>query len=439
MVDAHRPTPIEGWKIPRQAIQASRRTSLRRSQRSTRRSSTSSRRSPVVKAMSGGRVTSDGWLHQRRHHRRGADGRGQPDHPQPRLLDRAQRDQPVGNKQFDARGRQVVQLPLPSRRATTATDTVLDSPYPASNAIDGNDATPWHHNIGTGPRYGQYRGGPDDHVWRIVIRRSGAEIDAGSCLGNGDVMPVDQSQVGAGGDKGIARSLRPRPAGAAAGDHDPVGRGALRSGTVGPMGPDPVADARCRRLRHGSLAVTSRDTTTGPDGLGVELRLMRTSASNADHTIRPRRSTPSPSPHSNATGSGAGGSSIPSGPALCPAVTRRRHRGDLGRRAGAARWDVAHWDEAVWSAAGWRDVTPESVDVEILWGSQRPELGILSSPRRAAGPSTSTTLTGSLDPANAEGPYYGDLEPGLPVRLRHGELVVKQGIAESIGYQFSEE
>jgi hypothetical protein len=106
---------------------------------------------------------------------------------------------------------------------------------------------------------------------------------------------------------------------------------------------------------------------------------------------------------------------------------------------GAYRWGIAHWGESVWSTAGWQNVTPESVDVEILWGSQRPELGILSRPEAGSWAIDFYDPERALDPANVASPYYGDLEPGLPVRVRHGELVVKQGIAESMGYQFSRE
>lgn len=105
---------------------------------------------------------------------------------------------------------------------------------------------------------------------------------------------------------------------------------------------------------------------------------------------------------------------------------------------GAARWDIARWDEAVWSTAGWQDVTPESVEVQLLWGSQRPELGILSKPEPSSWAIDFYDPERTLDPANAEGPYFGDLEPGLPVRISHGEKIIRQGIAESIGYGFSE-
>jgi hypothetical protein len=106
---------------------------------------------------------------------------------------------------------------------------------------------------------------------------------------------------------------------------------------------------------------------------------------------------------------------------------------------GAYRWGIAHWGESVWSTAGWQNVTPESVDVEILWGSQRPELGILSRPEAGSWAIDFYDPERTLDPANVESPYYGDLEPGLPVRVSHAGQVIRQGVAESIGYQFSRE
>jgi hypothetical protein len=104
---------------------------------------------------------------------------------------------------------------------------------------------------------------------------------------------------------------------------------------------------------------------------------------------------------------------------------------------GAARWGIAHWGESVWAASGWQNVTPESVNVEIVWGSQRPELGILSTPDPASWAIDFYDPDRTLDPANTQSPYYGDLLPGLPVRVRHLERVVRQGVAESIGYSFS--
>ncbi len=107
--------------------------------------------------------------------------------------------------------------------------------------------------------------------------------------------------------------------------------------------------------------------------------------------------------------------------------------------AGAARWDVATWDDAVWSTAAWTDVTPESVTATILWGSNRPELGILSKPNAGSWSIDTYDPDRVLDPANADGPYYTDLLPGLPVRITHRGLVIRQGIAEAITHEFHDD
>jgi PKD repeat protein len=103
---------------------------------------------------------------------------------------------------------------------------------------------------------------------------------------------------------------------------------------------------------------------------------------------------------------------------------------------GAARWDIAKWDEAVWSSDSWQNVTPESTDVTIIWGSQRPELGILSTPDAASWGIGFFDPLRLLDPANPTSPYFGDIVPGLPVRITHRGWVVKQGVLESAGHNF---
>jgi PKD repeat protein len=103
---------------------------------------------------------------------------------------------------------------------------------------------------------------------------------------------------------------------------------------------------------------------------------------------------------------------------------------------GSARWDIAKWDEAVWSSDSWQNVTPESTDVTIIWGSQRPELGILSTPDAASWGIGFFDPLRLLDPANPSSPYFGDIVPGLPVRITHRGWVVKQGVLESAGHNF---
>ena len=103
---------------------------------------------------------------------------------------------------------------------------------------------------------------------------------------------------------------------------------------------------------------------------------------------------------------------------------------------GAAKWDVAKWDEDEWSSAGWRDVTPYGVQVDIEWGSTRPELGILSVPNAASWAVDYYDPDRVLDPSNVDGPYYGDLIPFLPIRVSHRGTVVRQGHATGISHNF---
>lgn len=105
---------------------------------------------------------------------------------------------------------------------------------------------------------------------------------------------------------------------------------------------------------------------------------------------------------------------------------------------GSDRWDEANWDEAHWASTSWQDVTPYGIEVQIVWGSNRPEFGILSTPDAASWAVTFYDPTRVLDPANAESPYAGDIQPMLPVRLRHNETVVKQGYLESGSHRFSD-
>lgn len=104
--------------------------------------------------------------------------------------------------------------------------------------------------------------------------------------------------------------------------------------------------------------------------------------------------------------------------------------------AGAARWDVATWDDAVWSTAGWQDVTPESIEAQILWGAADPESGILSKPTAGSWAIDIYDPLRTLDPANEDSPYFGDIIPYLPVRVTHRGIVIRQGLAEAILHNF---
>lgn len=106
---------------------------------------------------------------------------------------------------------------------------------------------------------------------------------------------------------------------------------------------------------------------------------------------------------------------------------------------GSARWDVAKWDEATWGEGGWRDVTPYGITVDITWGSTRPGDGILSVPAAASWAVDYFDPDRILDPANADGPYFGDLQPFLPIRVSHRGVVVRQGYATGISHIYEKD
>lgn len=101
---------------------------------------------------------------------------------------------------------------------------------------------------------------------------------------------------------------------------------------------------------------------------------------------------------------------------------------------GAARWGVAHWGEDVWATAGWVNVTPQSIDAQIRWGSHSPERGILAETEAASWIVDTYDPERLLDPGNPDGPYATDLRAGLPIRIRHRGTIIRQGVAETIAY-----
>lgn len=101
---------------------------------------------------------------------------------------------------------------------------------------------------------------------------------------------------------------------------------------------------------------------------------------------------------------------------------------------GSARWGIAHWGEDVWSTAGWQDVTPESIDAQVAWGSHSPRDGILAETEAATWLINTYDPDRLMDPGNLDSPYVTDLKGGLPVRIRHRGTIVRQGIAERIVY-----
>lgn len=101
---------------------------------------------------------------------------------------------------------------------------------------------------------------------------------------------------------------------------------------------------------------------------------------------------------------------------------------------GSARWGVAHWGEDTWAAATWQDVTPESVDAVVRWGSHSPDRGILTETEPASWLVNTYDPDRRLDPGNPDSPYAADLRAGLPIRIRHRGTIVRQGVCETIAF-----
>ena len=111
----------------------------------------------------------------------------------------------------------------------------------------------------------------------------------------------------------------------------------------------------------------------------------------------------------------------------------------------ATRWGTATWGDnpptgttGIWSGAGWQDVTPQSVNAHIIWGSRRPERGILSVQDPASWMLTTYDPLRVLDPGNPDSPYAPQLVAGVPIRIRNelSGVVVRTGIVERIAYRY---
>lgn len=105
----------------------------------------------------------------------------------------------------------------------------------------------------------------------------------------------------------------------------------------------------------------------------------------------------------------------------------------------ASRWGEATWatgpatgTEGIWSAAGWTDITPEGVNVHWIWGSRRPSRGILHEQDGASINIQTYDPDRVLDPGNPDSPYYPQLVPNLPVRVSHGNMVIRTGLVEEM-------
>jgi hypothetical protein len=108
----------------------------------------------------------------------------------------------------------------------------------------------------------------------------------------------------------------------------------------------------------------------------------------------------------------------------------------------ASRWGIATWatgaatgTEGIWSGAGWQDVTPQGVNAHIIWGSRRPDDGILSRQNGATWNVQTYDPDRVLDPGNESSPYFPQLVAGVPIRISHDSMVIRTGYIDRIGYK----
>jgi hypothetical protein len=108
----------------------------------------------------------------------------------------------------------------------------------------------------------------------------------------------------------------------------------------------------------------------------------------------------------------------------------------------ASRWGVATWatgaatgTEGIWSGAGWQDVTPQGVNAHIIWGSRRPDDGILARQNGATWNVQTYDPDRVLDPGNENSPYFPQLVAGVPIRISHDSHVIRTGYIDRIGYK----
>lgn len=121
-------------------------------------------------------------------------------------------------------------------------------------------------------------------------------------------------------------------------------------------------------------------------------------------------------------------------PPASNAVVEIRAAAPGSSRWGSAKWGTGSPTSGRWSPAGWQDVTPQSVDAYVRWGSHSPERGILTETEAATWIVNTYDPERLLDPGNTDSPYATDLRAGLPIRIRHRGTIVRQGVAESIAF-----
>lgn len=112
----------------------------------------------------------------------------------------------------------------------------------------------------------------------------------------------------------------------------------------------------------------------------------------------------------------------------------------------ATRWGTATWSadltptgtEGIWSGAGWQDVTPEGLRAHVIWGTSRPERGILAEQEAQSWYVETYDPERRLDPGNVDSPFYPQLVSGVPIRISHATsgLVIRTGVIDRIRYAY---
>lgn len=111
----------------------------------------------------------------------------------------------------------------------------------------------------------------------------------------------------------------------------------------------------------------------------------------------------------------------------------------------ATRWGTAEWGDnpptgatGIWSGAGWQDVTPQGLRAHVVWGSTRPERGILAPQEAQSWYVETYDPDRVLDPGNEDSPYAPQLVSGVPIRISDSVSgrVIRTGLIDRIDYKY---
>ena len=103
----------------------------------------------------------------------------------------------------------------------------------------------------------------------------------------------------------------------------------------------------------------------------------------------------------------------------------------------ASRWDGDVWDGGHWAAAVWSEVGCDVMEAAYAYGAT-DEAGVLSLPVSGGLDLATRDPARHLDPSNAQGPYFGYIAPGTPVRIRSsaaaGDVAAWTGFLDEATY-----